>query len=63
MANAVANEKKVITIDMKNKFQRPDGQESFGKVHMGLPDQKPDITVKMHADTFDKLSTKELGGF
>ena len=30
---------------------------------MGRPDQKPDITVKMSADTFDKLSSKELGGF
>lgn len=48
---------------MKNKFQQRNGQEEYGKVHMGRPDQKPDITVKMSAATFDKLSTKELGGF
>lgn len=60
---AVATEKKIITIDMKHKFQQPNGQETHGKVLLGRPEQKPDITVKMSADTFDKLSTKEIGGF
>ena len=37
--------------------------DRHGSCYLGQPKSKPDITVKLSSDTFDKISAGEIGGF
>ena len=59
-----STEKIYITIDMKNMHVDPVVGNIYGRVYLAPPKQgKADCTLKMSADTFEKISRKEISGF
>lgn len=51
----LGTEKHMITVDMR--------QQRGGQVYLGQADVRPDVLVKMKAETFDALCDKRMSGF
>ena len=67
-SHKLPKEKKVLNIDLRNKHVvdcDPAGQncyKKFGKIYSGKPAEPSRLTLKLDANTFDRMANSEFGG-